>query len=191
MADWEKAAFHYELAQEWELALRSLIKVMQTAADQENWAEARYWMRRCRNWAHELPQELRADAIFPSPWGNLGWSARLESTGCLHFLAAQLTLLGAREEARWYLQVAFEEGLEDDVHRLIENRLLTALALESTDISYAEEVGGLLREAVHFAQNHGLEPMAALASAVRLTLLPTLGGAEESKPDFEGFRAPE
>jgi serine/threonine protein kinase len=164
--DFQRLAWQAEQGHEYAGSLRALCALLKLAVDAEQWAEARHWMRRCQRCA--VTEALRADRIFPAPWSNFGWTSRHQSTGCHHFLASQLMLLGHSEDATWHLRLAHEEGLEDDPRRQIENHLLWAAFARRGLKLPATELQAHLEAALGLAREHGLEDMLALASALEL-----------------------
>jgi serine/threonine protein kinase len=167
-ADWERALLHYERSLEFGLAQTSLLHVLSDGCDREAWDEVRFWMKRSRSWMKQLPPERQPDHILPTPWHNFGWGGISQSTGCLHYTAALLRQCGKYETSRWYLDVAWEHGLEDDLARMVENRLLYALALDPAQAGWAQSFDQTVQQALASARIHGLSEHAALASSLLL-----------------------
>lgn len=147
-----RLARHYQQAGEAEAALRHLTRAMADSLEREEFGEARYWFKRCQAQGQEAPAALAADRIFPEPWSNFGWTGLAEDTGHRHFLAAQWIALGQPEEALWQLQIAWEQGLDEDPHRLVENQLLRVVSHLRTGSPSLEEA----EEALDAARSHAL-----------------------------------
>lgn len=119
VADWQRAADFYEQAGDSKALLRSLTQCLLLACEVEDWPLARGWMKRCQRSAATV-----VERIFPGPWYHFGWIGLNPASGPRHFLATLLAHQGRGDEALWYLQLSWEDNLEDDPPRLVENLLL-------------------------------------------------------------------
>lgn len=166
-----RLARHYQQAGEAGSSLRHLARALAESLEREEFGEARYWFKRCQAQGQEAPAGLAADRIFPEPWSNFGWTGLAEDTGHRHFLAAQWIALGQPEEALWQLQIAWEQGLEDDPHRLVENQLLRVVSHLRTGFPSAQEAEEALHAARSQTDSRGWQEQGGLVAVLGAKLM--------------------
>ena len=167
VADWQRAADFYEQAGDSKALLRSLTQCLLLACEVEDWPLARGWMKRCQRSAATV-----VERIFPGPWYHFGWIGLNPASGPRHFLATLLAHQGRGDEALWYLQLSWEDNLEDDPPRLVENLLLRVVFQLRGWVQLERPVVELLAEARDLAKDNGFAQGEALASALALRLTP-------------------